>query len=193
MMTRWKWINILPGLSLIMFCAQPVASEYVPPPTGPYQSSVIISSGESSSAQQSQVYKFPPADLIPSISDADRMRKPAWNHTQDREKRDAIESFDPATGASDYASSISQHDSSLMPQNFTNQPAYQQNPWSYPDQHGYPNQGYSGSWGQPSYPYYQQYPNGYTTPYNNSNNPFSNMPSPWSSMPVQPFFSGNKR
>ena len=187
-------LTVLPGVMLTLLCLPLGASEYVPPPTGPYQSSsVIISSGEANSAQPGQVYKFPPADLIPPLSGSDTPTKGSLTDSADHVKRDVMEPYNPDTSATDYAIPKSQNESAMMPQSWPNQPVYGQNPWAYSNQPGYVNPGYSGAWGQQTYPYYQQYPYGASTPYTNSNNPFSNMPSPWSSMPMQPFFSGNKR
>lgn len=59
-----KLISLLMIFSGLQSAKVVVADEYVPPPSGPYQSSVIIKSAPVGNGRQNQVYKFPSADVL---------------------------------------------------------------------------------------------------------------------------------
>ena len=60
-------ISVSPAVAaaLLLFSSVVAAqtNEYLPPPTGPYQSSVVINAVERDSSHEAQIYRFPPADL----------------------------------------------------------------------------------------------------------------------------------
>lgn len=204
-MNSWSYLS---SCLLVLVSPFSSANEYIPPPTGPYQSSVVIRSIEQSPLQykamqqgsgpQIQVYKFPSADLFeqeaPSQLEINRARQ--------REKPEA--SLDIPTEAP-----VSQTKTDVVPRqrqypappdfrgqgsrsNVSGQPAARSfqysNPWSAnhaPEQRGYPD-----VWGNPGYPDTYQYPYGYSDQYNSMNAPNYRMPSPWSAMPMQPYNPG---
>lgn len=181
--------------SLILFFISSfaVANEYVPPPTGPYQSSVVINTSEQETPQQTQVYKFPSADLIQQAplplkrSNIDRRIKT-------EKERGFLQQKSPAEIQHQIEPQISNQPPRRMPSVKPAQPT--NNPYSYGPRaiQNYPEQGRYNQWDYRQFPYSQQYPYGYSNQnyYQNDymNAPFTDMPSPWSVMPMKPFFSG---
>ncbi len=173
------------------------ARDYIPPPNGPYQSSVVINNSIVDGEQQ-QVYKFPPADIL-----IDEKPEPGSDFVSQSEgqRRD---SQGPLAGpGADNQADLQQ------PQSMMTGPQFQRAPedyyqWQAPQGNSYNAMqrwgNYQGAapnynpnvWQQnPQYGYPQQYPYSYGTPnqYNGVNNPFYGMPSPWNVMPKNPFFS----
>jgi hypothetical protein len=180
----------------------PLFAEYVPPPSGPYQSSVVITSKSTSEQSDGQVYRFPPADLTlepePDESVVNMVVPPRDNPAVDPAGR--------PMSYPDYAASP--RGLQTAPNTQLTQPVYpslapnnEQGPWSVDP--GYsagmaPGQYYQQPQGGGYYPY--STPGGY--PYANpyyyqdyqgtrydTNSPFGTMPSPWSMMRDNPFFS----
>lgn len=153
------------------------AAEYLPPPTGPYQSSIVINSVESDSATQPQIYRFPPADLIqmgdPRDYPVDQREAARDNRFPNSPRNPAVSSVMPKAPA--YAAPanpvLNPYQSGGMGQN---------NPWAV----GQPDPSGQGQWGAGYQPY--GYPYGYPNQYNMMNPPYSNVPSPWS-VPAQPY------
>lgn len=193
-------------LSFLSF--QVLAAEYVPPPTGPYESSIVINN-QSPSSRTERVYKFPSDSLIQSgnrkepvfLSDTSVGVKPEENNTHT-----FVDSSRPINQGLEQ---IKQPVQSELPNvtnpaagNITNNPwapvnlpgpdLYQQNYYqgnSFPDNY-YQGYAYPGNPNSSQYAYPQQYPNVYENQYNFMNDSFRSMPSPWSAMSMQPFFSG---
>ncbi len=62
--TDFGWLSL--AVLVLLQAGPAVATEYVPPPTGPYQSTVVIKSENvNQQDSSSQIYKFPSDDLIP--------------------------------------------------------------------------------------------------------------------------------
>lgn len=162
-------------------------NEYVPPPTGPYHSTVVINTVEESSEKKQQVYKFPQEDLFqPRNTEPLFPSQTGQGHGFDSTNNPAsgfgVPRRNPPTAAVDEARTA--------PSSQAAQPRYDQslydNPWSVDTTR--PQQGYQGDWNTQYSPYgYYQYPYGYSNQYNTKNNPFSYMPSPWSVMPSKPY------
>ena len=175
------------------------ARDYVPPPSGPYQSSVVINHSTIDGEPQ-QVYKFPPADILTDgnaargsgfLSDSGPGPDDTEQKQPDQERRVGMippQSTLPgagnqlAPGSSPYQWQVPQtydpYQSSAPAwngYNTGNVPAYKQNVWQQTPQYGY----------APQYPYSYGQPN----QYNANNYPFYGMPSPWNVMPKNPFFS----
>ncbi len=175
------------------------ASNYVPPPTGPYESSVVINSVEKFSVEQPQVYKFPPADLPDEDYASESGSQPQAFITDSAQYPEAVGAqtvgnaevppsyYDESQGAA--------YGEAIMPPGAS--PVYDpyQNPWgtSAPNA-GQPSYqpGYQAEmWSYPQGNYPAQYPYNYSNRYNRgSNNDYYGMPGPWSMMPNNPFFSG---
>jgi len=171
--------------SFILFCfTAALAGEYVPPPTGPYQSTVIINKGHNPTDNSGRVYKFPSADLIQQDSvnnsavvdsepSAKFKQETALPSITEPEKRINVNTSKP--------------DRDLLPGN-TASTYYAPNPWA-PGGQPYPDT-YQSYWGNPQYSYPQRHSSGYNNQNDFMNGVFTGMPAPWSSMPMQPFFSG---
>ena len=186
---------------LVLVPLSAAGSNYVPPPTGPYQSSVIINSSDQFSVEQPQVYKFPPADLVDEVyaTEPDLTQPtidysgqyPQGNELANQPSYAPVPSTyydepvmnDPAAAENTQFSGAppsSGYAPYANPWGAANantiqppyQSGYQADVWSYP-QGGYSNQ----------YPYMNRYDRG-----DNSN--YYGMPGPWSMMPNNPFFSG---
>ena len=173
------------GLLVAGLLGQPLlshANEYLPPPTGPYQSSVVVNTGDNNAAQK--VYRFPPADLV---------------QTQPKPPREGLPrrfDFPAAPGGVPPVNANSKMPAPVTPREQLSQPpmpAMDANPWAVNPQQPFAPDA-QGVWGNPygnpygNYgPYTYPYPYGYGEQHNRNKNFFSNMPSPWSVMPVQPY------
>jgi len=189
--------SVLTGLLLIIMPALVIANDYVPPPTGPYQSSVVINSVEKYSVEQPQVYKFPPADLVDEEYSAESfIDSPTSSAATQYEAPMDVPSpasvnqsvyYDTGQGAANV-------DSMLPPVSTPGYTPYN-NPWDAPAtsatvQPSYPPGYQTEIWGYPQGAYQNQYPYNYSNGYNPANNSNYGMPGPWSMMPNNPFFSG---
>ncbi len=184
----------------LVFSQSVMAIDYVPPPTGPYQSqsTIIINNNENHPSTPAQVYVFPSDSLInagnggnsvaakqndkqfsgPDIS-PDKALTPVPGEPIEKPPIVPENNRPTAPIMDTYMNPWSPE--SLPGTNY-NQADYYQPNWNN-QQYNYP----------PQYSYPQQYPYGYNNNQNNfMNNPFNSMPSPWSAMPMQPFFSGRK-
>lgn len=178
---------LLGGMMLLMPLLG-AADEYIPPPTGPYQSTVIINEVEQNSPEKHQVYKFPQAELFEP-----RNIDPALPSSSNRGL--AVDSLQSGSGsyynpgAVMSGSSVTQQQGGAGGQAI--QPFYDpslyNNPWAESSSPQQPR--YQGQWNYPnsSYGYYQYPYGGYSNQYNPQGAPYSSMPSPWSMMPTKPF------
>lgn len=176
------------------------ARDYVPPPNGPYQSTVVIDNTASGQSDH-QVYKFPPPDILMDEKlPQNKLDRPPLNRPQadSMPYPDSAAVPQPAQQpAMDYPSAGYTNPNQPPANQWQVTPGVQ--PGAYPGNwyggNGYPapNSGYNqNQWQQaPGYGYQQQYPYSYgnTYPYNGTNSTFNGMPSPWSVMPKNPFFS----
>ena len=166
-------LAVVPGTG---FAAE--VPEYLPPPTGPYQSSVVINTVERNSDHQTQVYRFPPADLtFPDEPAPIRGGGPAAPGFADYGSRPPIEDAPPP---------LTTRQPQTAPEGSANANAWPgsgsgglpANPWA-PDNMTGPAPASQGAWGgtytYPQYPY--GYYNGYTT------YPYQVAPSPWAVNP----------
>lgn len=187
--------------SLMLVVSYSYADDYVAPPPGPYQSSVVIHQydrtvNESLESQQQKVYKFPAADLFePVVEPGTQNRNP-----DNQFFNDLAFPSESSLYRSQVDDQTSEVPAQLMPgiENQQSGTSVPDNPYTAPFQYGNPwatNQSrsitnYSDGWGRNQYP--GNYPNhyGYNNPSNMMNNTNSFMPSPWSMMPMQPFSSG---
>ncbi len=171
-----------------------MAGEYIPPPSGPYQTSVVIGNDSSQSDRSGQVYKFPSDSLI-QINQPDkplyRSEMNAFDSNRDRLAAPArkIPPELPAEVAVQVNPQMPEQPQTPLP--YMN---YNQNPWA-PDSVSSPDMSSQWNWNnqQYSYPQQNQYGQnqyGYPGQNNFMNNPLNSMPSPWTAMPMQPFFSG---
>jgi hypothetical protein len=181
----------------------PLYAEYVPPPSGPYQSSVVITSKSSSEQSDGQVYRFPPSDLTfepePDEPVVNRGRVPPGTNQpggpvgatmsypdftqapQDAQAgyntpspRPAYPPVTPNNEARQW-NADPRYSSGMAPGQWYQQP---QGEGYYP---------YSAPGGYPyANPYYYQ---GYQGSGYDATNSFGSMPSPWSMMRDNPFFS----
>lgn len=180
-------IHYLLGGMILLVSTLVTGNEYIPPPTGPYQSTVVINTVDKNSAEKKQVYKFPQADLIqprsvepilPSSSNPGLSAEPL--------KSDSGSYSLPASpGIQGQPGSGNQ---GVQPYY---DPSLYNNPWaenSTPQQQGYQQPGYQGQWTNPggAYGYYQYPDSGYSNQYNTMVPPYSRMPTPWSMMPTKP-------
>ena len=177
-------IRIVPISSFLPLALSTLAfaQDYIPPPTGPYQSSVVINRMDRSMPDQSRIYRFPPADLVepppPLLDDAE---PPVEARTMEQTRRplDAPQAVEvPGSNpAADFRQGY--------PQTQAYPPAAQ---WGYtPYQYG-------SGWNTNAQPYVyppaypqQAYPYGYNQ-YDNRNEFFPGMPTPWTDNPMQQFF-----
>ena len=219
-MMRNNPLSILSGIVVVLISIDATALGYVPPPGGPYKSSSVITSPSIESKPITQVYRFPPEDLIQKSNPVQNAKKPmSIDEPQVRPFRDLM------LNQSDFPQNFTSQGQPTAPQAIiednngagsqpgnkaTENPFYpplQDNPWavgSQEFQNTYPNQwnGQNNNYNYPKqyqdmnpFQNYQQnsnqYSNQYTNP-NNMNTPFSAMPSPWQMMPMQPFFPGTQ-
>lgn len=194
--------SILTG-SMLPIAFSVAAIEYVPPPAGPYQSSVVIQKESTQTGNLTEkVYRFP-SDIKVNGLKSYPTPSPAANPAKKIEKLPQTQ----WTTEADLTSSTADSASLPMPRQstYSRQPANNTggvNPWSvdYPglvspgqqNRNVYPSFNYQGYWSQPQYSQPQYYPYGYNQQNNFMNSPFGKMPSPWSGMSMQPFFSGSK-
>lgn len=168
-------------LALSLSAALAVAQDYIPPPTGPYQSSVVINRMDRSTSDQDRIYRFPPADLV----------EPPPPIIEDEQATAEVRARQPITGSAQ-AGQAAQVPGSGSAGNYRQ--AYP-SPQEYPSaaQWGYPyNYGSGWNTNPPAYPYppaypQQPYPYGYNQ-YDSTNNFFPGMPTPWTDNPMQQFF-----
>ncbi len=166
------------GIIILLFSSLAVAQDYVPPPTGPYQPSVVINRVDRQMPEQNQTYRFPPADLFGSATLMDESPvppreiqvenrpppEPRQAQVARRSEPETYQQMDPQAGG------------------YSANPQWRYNPYQY-----------QGGWNNnpQTYPYaqgYQQrYPYGYNQ-YNGSNDFFPGMPTPWTDNPMQQFF-----
>jgi hypothetical protein len=197
--TSIKQITPIITTVLLLFVSATVQGrDYVPPPNGPYQPSVVINNSQVDDSQQ-HVYKFPPPDMLLDVNKkpSDFDYQPELRGNEPRQQM-APETVKPIRNQQQSPLMNSQ----TMPP-LPNPDAYsawqlQQGGrsnnaapgWGY--QEGTPNYN-QNVWQQqaPGYGYQQQYPYsyGYPNQYNGTNNQFYGMPSPWNVMPKNPFFS----
>ncbi|MDJ0832976.1 MAG: hypothetical protein QNJ69_05600 [Gammaproteobacteria bacterium] len=158
-----------------------VAQEYVPPPTGPYQPSVVINRVDQGLPEQNRIYRFPPADLVGSapLMDANpappreaRIENrppveppPRQNQTARRSAPEAYQQTNPQVG------------------NVPANPQWRYNPYQYDSNWNNNPQAYPYAQG-----YQRPYPYGYNQYNGSSNNFFPGMPTPWTDNPMQQFF-----
>ena len=182
------------SVGLLLLAGSVIAEDYVPPPTGPYQSSVIINKDSVNSGSSGQVYRFPSDIMVqtehkkpPLITEASRYEPEQMLSSK---KLIVPEETIPVKK---YSLPVVTPPVKPLAGNISG------NPWAvdnaiFPNSNvgngGYPQYQYQGNWNNPQYSYPQQYPYGYNNQNNFMNNPFSGMPSPWYTMPMQPFFSG---
>ena len=181
-----RFIKMFCLLNLVLFNGSTaLAGEYVPPPTGPYQSTVIINKNPFQSNNSEQVYRFPSEDLI--------QQKKIFNPVNSTIKQ--VEPF-----KQEVALPVPTRDKvttkGIPPKvertvQLSNKAAnyYPANPWA-PESQAYPGNYQGNYWNNPQYSLPPQYPPGYNNQNNFMNEAFNGMPTPWNSMPMQPFFSG---
>lgn len=175
------------------------ARDYVPPPTGPYQSSVVINNSLANESTQ-QIYKFPPPDILQEDRNIPTQRfSPSDPEMTDNGQHELPAMIDTPMKPARPNQQLNFESRPMMPE-YNNY-----SPWQ-PPQGGqaatapgwYGNyQGANPNYNQqiwqqaPGYGYQQQYPYSYGAPnqYNGANNPFYGMPSPWNVMPKNMFFS----
>lgn len=192
--------QITPIITTVLLLAVSVvvqARDYVPPPSGPYQPTVVINNSPADESQQ-QVYKFPPPDILledrntrtdfpyqpghqvdkADLQSAPAMVEPPMNQQQQVMESQRMQSMPQADGYSQWQIPQQSGQAATNPGWYGYQgstPNYNQNVWQQ----------------RPGYGYQQQYPYSYGAPnqYNGANTPFYGMPSPWTVMPKTPFFS----
>jgi hypothetical protein len=189
-------VPIISVISGLLISQSVLARDYVPPPSGPYQSSIVVNNSQDGDSQQ-KVYKFPPPDILLDDSGS---------------RADFLQPPDPVGEVSGQAAPpVMQAPLAAQPQLVppnaplqTGQGQFYQPQtvpsWSPDTRSGW--YGYQGNvpnynqnvWQQsPAYGYPQQYPYQYRggNQYNGANNPFNGMPSPWNVMRSNPFFTDN--
>jgi hypothetical protein len=171
-------------VSCLVTAAVPLVAQetgYVPPPSGPYQSSAVVIEGAGdATTSERQVYRFPPSNIL----------MPEVEPRQFRELERQPVAKPPGIPLPPSTPQIPDSQRTQQPQ---------AEAWVYPDystgaqmysapQNWYGYQG--GAWQQsaPGYGYYpyvapEQYPQRFA--------PFDNMPSPWSVIPNNPFSGRN--
>ena len=208
-------LSILCGIVVVFISIDVTALGYVPPPGGPYKSSSVITSPSIESKPTTQVYRFPPEDLIQKSNPLLNTMKPmSIDEPQVRPFRDLMlnqpdfpQNFTIQGQPTAPQASMENNGAGSQPANKATQnpfyPPLQNNPWavgSQEFQNTYPNQwnGQNNNYNYPKqYPNMNQFQNNqqnlnqYLNP-NNMNTPFSAMPSPWQMMPMQPFFPGTQ-
>ena len=203
--------------SSLLFVQQVFAGEYVPPPTGPYKSSVVVNKNQITEGNSGQVYKFPSDNLIQSESRNDPVflsdrriinlpEKKFSNSAQSIATQQAVSEAEIQHQQQSVVSRQSSQPPSSAAPNFTNPwdpeslpqaENYQQNYYqgdvfrdNYYQGNRYAGNTYPRTQLNSQYAYPQNYPYAQSNQNNFMNAPFNGMPSPWSSMPMQPFFSG---
>lgn len=183
-----KFIKLLYMSSILLLFSQKIlAGEYVRPPSGPYQSTVIIHKNLNQSGSSDQVYKFP-SDILIQVEQSDKSvflpdRKKQNQTQQGAGSKHAIAPVIPP---------IVENPVFTQPERPTDG-NFSRNPWdaeSLPGPGSYQGNGYQENWSNQQFSYPQQSPYGYYNQNNFMNYPFNGMPSPWTAMPMQPFFSG---
>ena len=194
----WKALFTLAPLITIISLASFAQAEYVPPPSGPYESSVVIKSTVSSTDQPQQVYKFPPADLELElderpVSDTAAGTMPPTAPAAPAPHATATSQGMPRQSVTVERPNVAAPMPNRSPVQAFTPGAQAQRQWQPgPSATGAPWPG-----GQQSYYPYQAYPYGYGygypdyrgSQYDDWGAPFGNMPSPWNMMRDNPFFS----
>ncbi len=192
-----KQSYLLAGL-LLFSSSSSALEDYVPPPTGPYQSSIIINmvplpGSREEIARQSRIYKFPTADMYDQLNQT--------SQSENRLDNPPPQVFRPDEGQNRAKAIAPQPLESIpnfQPEFYTQpSPGYSQypapqymNPW--PGNQAWQSGGYQNSWGNYNYPgtYTSPYPYGYSDQYYGTNSPYTGIPSPRGIMPTNPFSSG---
>ncbi len=167
------------SILILAFSTLAVAQDYVPPPTGPYQPSVVINRVDRQMPEHNRIYRFPPADLVgsaPPVMDENPItpgeiqvdnRQPTESRQAQVLRRNEPESYqqiNPQTG------------------NYPVNPQWRYNPYQYDNNWNNNPQAYPYAQG-----YQQPYPYGYNQS-TGSDNFFPGMPTPWTDNPMQQFF-----
>lgn len=163
-----------------------VAGEYVPPPPGPYQSTVIINKNEYQSDNSGQVYKFPSENLIQHET-ADNSTFVTDKQTNQLNRETTF----PSSPVQENPPAVRVHEpaKSVPPANQAADDYFATNPWSS-DSQTYPDAYQRNRMNPPPVTLPQQNPYGYNNQNDFMIDPFNRMPSPWTPMPMQPPFSG---
>ena len=184
-------IKFLTG-PLFLFSHMVLAGEYVPPPSGPYKSSVVVNTNPRQLNSSEKVYRFPSDGLFQSEQ---RVRPTHFDRSQRNLNTQNIMATNPVIEApvvppvitkpvDPAQAAVVKPTTPPMTGNFST------NPWAPPGSMPQPTANYPGYWNNQQYSYPQQNPYGYSNQNNFMNNAMNGMPSPWSAMPMQPFFSG---
>jgi hypothetical protein len=180
-------LNCLVSGMLLQIAWTVSAGEYIPPPTGPYQSTVVIGIVEQDSARKHKIYRFPQEDLF----------KPEMPHHD-------LPLPAPAVSEREYLNTMPVPAMPLAPPAVLPQQDYRAGPnalnqWYDPALHNAPwarnappqRRPYAGEWNYPANGYgYNQYPGMYSQRYDMLNAPYSAMPSPWVMQPPFNPFTG---
>jgi hypothetical protein len=151
--------------------------DYLPPPTGPYQSSVVINAIEHNSNHETQVYRFPPADLA--------MPDREFYQPRDFESADQADAF-AGRMPDNSAPPVNALENPAPAANSQSTPVVDMNasPWAAGQQQLPAAPANTGVWANPyGYP---QYPYGY---YNGYMPAYPVAPSPWAVSPP-PAYTG---
>jgi len=174
-------INYLTGF-IFLFSQIVLATEYVPPPSGPYKFSVMVNTNLQQPIGSAKIYRFPSDGLIQSEPRV--TSKPAYFYGNHRDIKTQDMAVKPEiTKPTEPAQVTVAKPASPVTGSFT------RNPWA-PDSMRRPPANYQGYRNNQQYSYPQQNPYGYGNQNNFMSNTMNGMPSPWSAMPMQPFFSG---
>jgi len=168
---RHRIMLLMPALVAGMGQVSAQVDEYLPPPTGPYQSSVVINTQERNADHEAQVYRFPPADLALPESDYYPPPTPTVRSPRERYFSEPKAEF-PAPAAVEAPAIVD------APPAHGPAAALPVNPWAS-DQQALPVPMNNAVWGNPGAYGYQQYPYGYYNGYN----PYQVAPSPWAVNP----------
>ncbi len=203
MMTSARYVFLSAVIGIFILIPTIIsASEYVPPPAGPYESALTISQTADSTSKETRVYKFPPSDLVEKkvpedlstvlendLKKSKEIITTDVDHAPARYKQNYIDQPSFQNGNQPYwngtNSGNAAHPSNPSPGQSGNRkfryPRAASNPWQN-GQYSYP-QGYQ-------YNYQNNYQNNPGNYNNMWNGPFNAMNSPWSGMPMPGFFSG---
>ncbi len=172
--------------------------DYVPPPSGPYQSSIVINNSAEGGDTQQQVYKFPSPEMLldDSHTRSEFVNQPDIQIDEPPSQNSAASIDAPMNRQQQYPV-MNPQGSQSMPDGYTQWQLPQQSRQPSPSSAWYGYQGAAPNYNQnvwqqvPGYGYPQQNPYSYGAPYqyNGANSPFNGMPSPWNVMPKNPFFS----
>lgn len=197
MMTKLQYLL---ASMLLLHTGFAPASDYIPPPTGPYQSTIVINEVEQNSTHKHQVYKFPQAELfqsrdpdfeLPRSEPIEEERLPILPAENDQFNSYRIPDsiiLPPSMGPQSSPMVIQQQNpraNLTTPQRWYD-PTLYNNPWGQnpaPQQ-----QPYQGEWNYPdrNYNYYPS-PKMFRNQNNMMNAPFSMMPTPWAMQPGQTY------